>query len=86
MCSLCLCGKRFELHTSENTVLLGKTGTQLYLETHLVNIDLFGVLHHFQYCTGHITMGSFVSREVLCCKLSTIGKQLPSLSHIRSGV
>ena len=49
-------------------------------------IYLFGVLHHFQHCTGHITMGSWESRgnqytqlvKVLYCKLLTNGKQLPA--------
>ena len=49
-------------------------------------IYLFGVLCHFQHCSGHITMGSFVGRgnqyiqlvKVLYCKLSTTGKQLPT--------
>ena len=49
-------------------------------------IHLFGVLHHFQHCTGVITMGSFVGRgnqyiqlvKVLYCKLPTIDKQLPA--------
>ena len=47
---------------------------------------LFEFLHHFQHCTGQITMGSFVGRgnqyipsvKVLYCKLPTIGKQLPT--------
>ena len=46
---------------------------------------LFGVLHRFQHCTGHITMDSFVGKgnqyiqlvKVLYCKLPTNGKQLP---------
>ena len=49
-------------------------------------IYLFGVLHHFQHCTGHITTGSWKGRRnqyiqfvrVLCCKLLTSGKQLPT--------
>ena len=48
--------------------------------------DLFGVLHRFQHCTGHITMGSWKGRgnqyiefvRVLYCKLPTNGKQLPA--------
>ena len=47
---------------------------------------LFGVLHRFQHCTGHITMGSWKGRgnqyiqfvRVLYCKLPTNGKQLPA--------
>ena len=47
-------------------------------------IHLFGVLHRFQHCTGHITMGSWKGRgnqyiqfvRVLYCKLLTNGKQL----------
>ena len=49
-------------------------------------IYLFGVLHCFQHCTGHITMGSWKGRgnqyiqfaRVLYCKLPTNGKQLPA--------
>ena len=49
-------------------------------------IYLFGVLHHFQHCTSHITMGSWKGRgnqyiqfvRVLYCKLPTNGKQLPA--------
>ena len=52
----------------------------------LVFIYLFGVLHRFQYCTGHITTGSWKGRgnqhiqfvRVLYCKLPTNGKQLPA--------
>ena len=47
---------------------------------------LFGVLRHFQHCTGHITTGSWKGRgnqyiqfvRVLYCKLLTKGKQLPA--------
>ena len=47
---------------------------------------LFGVLHCFQHCTGHITTGSWKGRgnqyiefvRVLYCKLPTNGKQLPA--------
>ena len=46
-------------------------------------IYLFGVLRHFQHCTGHITMGSWKGRgnqyiqfvRVLYCKLPTNSKQ-----------
>ena len=49
-------------------------------------IYLFGVLRHFQHCTGHITTGSWKGRGnqyiqfvgVLYCKVSTNGKQLPA--------
>ena len=48
--------------------------------------NLFGVLHHFQHCTGNITTGSWKGRgnqyiqfiRVLYCKLLTNGKQLPA--------
>ena len=51
-----------------------------------VFIYLFGVLHHFQHCTGHITTGSWKGREnqyiqfvrVLYCKLLNNGKQVPA--------
>ena len=49
-------------------------------------VYLFGVLHHFQHCTGHITTGSSKGRgnqykqfiRVLYCKLPANGKQLPA--------
>ena len=49
-------------------------------------VYLFGVLHRFQHCTGHITTGSWKGRgnqyiqfvRVLYCKLPTNGKQLPA--------
>ena len=52
----------------------------------LVLIYLFGVLRHFQHCTGHITTGSWKGRgnqyiefvRDLYCKLPTNGKQLPA--------
>ena len=52
-------------------------------------IYLFGVLHRFQHCTGHITTGSWKSRgnqyiefaRVLYCKVPTNGKQLPAFPH-----
>ena len=58
---------------------------KLYL-TRIGLICLFGVLHRFQHCTGHITTGSWKGRgnqyiefvRVLYCKLSTNGKQLPA--------
>ena len=50
-------------------------------------IYLFGVLRHFQHCTGHITTGSWKGRgnqyiyfvRVLYCKLPTNSKQLPAV-------
>ena len=47
---------------------------------------LFGVLCHFEHCTGHIMTGSWKGRgnqyiqlvKVLYCKLPTNGKQLPA--------
>ena len=52
----------------------------------LLDIYLFGILRHFQHCTGHITTGSWKGRgnqytqfvRVLYCKLPTNGKQLPA--------
>ena len=52
-------------------------------------IYLFGVLRHFQHCTGHITTGSWKGRgnqyiefaRVLYCKLPTNGKKLPAFPH-----
>ena len=49
-------------------------------------IYLFGFLHRFQHCTGHIMTGSWKGRgnhyiqfvRVLYCKLPTNGKQLPA--------
>ena len=51
-------------------------------------IYLFGVLRHFQHCTGHIMTGSWKGRgnqyiqfiRVLYCKLPTNLKQLPAFS------
>ena len=53
----------------------------------MVTIYLFGILRHFQYCTGHITTRSWKGRgnqyiqlvKVLYCKLLTNGKQLPAI-------
>ena len=53
---------------------------------YLVFVCLFGVLRHFQHCTGHITTGSWKGRgnqyiefaRVVYCKLPTNGKQLPA--------
>ena len=49
-------------------------------------IYLFGVLRHFQHCTGHITTGSWKGRgnqyiqfvRVQYFKLPTNGKELPA--------
>ena len=57
-----------------------------YISCNLTFIYLFGVLHRFQHCTGHITMGSWKGRgnqyiqfvRDLYCKLPTNGKQLPA--------
>ena len=53
-------------------------------------IYLFGVLHHFQHCTGHITTGSRKGRgnqyihlvKVLYCKLHTNSKQIPAFPQL----
>ena len=52
--------------------------------------NLFGVLHCFVHCTGHIKMGRCRDREnqymqlakVLYCKLPTISKQLPTFQGL----
>ena len=49
-------------------------------------IYLFGVLRHFQHCTGHIPTGRWKGRgnqyiqfiRALYCKMPTNGKQLPA--------
>ena len=59
-----------------------------------VVIGLFGVLHCFQHCTGHIMTGIWVGRgnqylhsvKVLYCKLPTIGQQLPTFPHEIQGL
>ena len=57
-------------------------------------IYLFGVLRHFQHCTGHIMMGSWKGRgnqymklvRVLYCKLPKNSKQLPAIPlEVRPG-
>ena len=56
--------------------------------------SLFVVSCHFQHCTGHITMSSFVGRgnqfiqlvKVLYCKLLTNGKKLPTFPHMVQGL
>ena len=63
--------------------------SQLWKFLSLNLIYLIEVLCHFQHCTGHITMGSFVGRgnqyiqlvKVLYCKLPTINKQPPTFPH-----
>ena len=58
----------------------------LYFFLNLHVFYLFGVLRHFQHCTGLITMGSWKGRgnqyiqfvRVLYCKLQTNSKQLPA--------
>ena len=53
-----------------------------------ISIYLFGVLCHFQNCTGHITVGSWKDRgnqyiqldKVLYCELLTNSKQLPTVT------
>ena len=60
--------------------------TRLTFHWFYLFIYLFGVLHRFQHCTGHITTGSWKGRgnqyiqfvRVLYCKLPTNGKQLPA--------
>ena len=61
-----------------NFELLGKTLFSRFI--------LFGVLHRFQHCTGHIKIRSWEGRgnqyiqlvKVLYCKLLINGKQLPA--------
>ena len=56
------------------------------LDPRIFKIYLFGVLHRFQYCTGHITTGSWKGKgnqyiqlvKVLYCKLPIKAKQLPA--------
>ena len=56
--------------------------------------SLFEVLHRFQHCTGHITMGSLMGRgnqyiqlvKVIYCKQLTISKQLPTFPHMVQGL
>ena len=51
-----------------------------------INLNKFGFLCCFQYCTGHITMGSLKGRgnqyiklvKVVYCKLLAKGKPLPT--------
>ena len=59
------------------------------MQISFIFLYLFGVLRHFQHCTGHITTGSWNGRgnqyiefsRVLYCKLPTNGKQLPAFPH-----
>ena len=60
--------------------------TSVWFRTPTRGVYLFGVLHRFQHCTGHITMGSWKGRRnqyiqfirALYCKLPTNDKQLPA--------
>ena len=60
----------------------------------VIFIYLFGDLHRFQHCTGHITMGSWKGRgnqyiefaRVVYCKLPTNGKQLGAVIRIAKSV
>ena len=66
-------------------VTVGSEGYRRTIE-HLFMIYLFGVLCHYQHCTGHITTGSWKGSgnqyiqfvRVLYCKLPTNGKELPA--------
>ena len=68
-------------------ILYCKSGVNIiHLYVYIYFIYLFGVLRHFQHCTGHITTGSWKGRgnqyiqfvRVLYCKLPINGKQLPA--------
>ena len=80
--------------TSSTSDILGSLSVSIPVKTRLcrvtkrpakLSVYLFGVLRHFQNCTGHITTGSWKGRgnkyiqfiRVLYCKLPTNGKQLP---------
>ena len=87
------CGEEYDgrILARENVIVvtinyrLGKLGRHFSPPKYLF-IYLFGVLQHFQHCTGHITTGSWKGRgnqyiqfvRVLYCKLPTNGKQLPA--------
>ena len=68
-----------------STLAYGGRLSSFFIELYLF-IYLFGVLHRFQHCTGHIMMGSWKGRgnqyiqfiRVLYCKLPTNSKQLPA--------
>ena len=55
---------------------------------------LFGFYYRFQHCNSTITTGSFVGRgnqykqlvKVLCCKLPTTDKQLPTFPYMVQGL
>ena len=57
---------------------------KLHILPECCSVPVLGVLHHFQHCTGHITMGSWKGGgnqyiqfiRILYCKLPTNGKQL----------
>ena len=95
-------GDRHLYNSRPNAILLLFTVTHLVksvtrahhtLSIHQISEDmrrlfifLFGVLHRFQHCTGHITTGSWKGRgnqyihfvRVLYCQLPTNGNQLPA--------
>ena len=74
-------GGRYTTQTLNLVLLFDKTQ-----EIYSKDFYLFGVLRHFQHCTGHITTGSLKGRgnqyiqfvRVLYCKLPTNSKQLPA--------
>ena len=74
-----------EFERVKMVVVCQSAGTVVDLES-LQIVYLFGVLRHFQHCTGHNTTGSCEGRgnqyiqlvKVLYCKLLTNGKQLPA--------
>ena len=70
-------------HNSSPLNFINKFYMRVFTHIFLVcRIYLFGVLHYFQHCTGHIMTGKgnqyvqFV--RVWYCKLPTNGKQLPA--------
>ena len=73
-----------ETNGHENNFSLGSELVALFRIYNILENCLFGVLRRFQYCTGHITTGSWKGREnqyiefarVLYCKMPTNGKQL----------
>ena len=81
------------LRKIQNGQLFWKTGSATQprypVGQKFCRIYLFGVLRHFQHCTGHITTGSWKGRgnqyiefaRVLYCKVPTNGKQLPAFPH-----
>ena len=71
---------------AEQKLPMSQKLTQTHYFIYLFIFYLFGVLHRFQHCTGHITTGSWKGRgnqyiefaRVVYCKLPTNGKQLPA--------